>query len=504
MNFETLKTKLEAHPFFPSLLSVSDFLTEFGIENTTFQIDKEQYNSTKLPFPFIAYFPDNEGAFLLVQEIRDGQVSVSGKTLQNVNIDENDFLKFWTGIALYAEANEISGEQNFRPNKIKYMLKQSILPCCVIFALTICTLIFSLRDFFWPHLILLIFKIIGIVISILLLIQSINAESAIIKRICGVGKNRNCNSLITSKAAKITSWLNWSEIGFFYFLGSFFLFLIFPASIVILFWLNLLALPFTLFSLTYQYKKKTWCILCCIVQALIWSEFILLETTRYLNPHNFKFWKHDIFYYSPCFIAPVLLWSLLKPLLVKTALLKSIQRQLNHFKYNSDLFDQILKQKSFHIVNNDLFPVPIGIPDAEIEITIISNPFCGPCKEIHPFVMELLSFRNNIQVNIIFATNDEEDDQPTKVARHMIALNLSDDKSHAKKALDDWYTNNYNNYENWATKYPVTITDQVKKASAHQKKWCKTSEIDFTPTILINGYKLPEPYVFEDIKYLID
>jgi hypothetical protein len=42
------------------------------------------------------------------------------------------------------------------------------------------------------------------------------------------------------------------------------------------------------------------------------------------------------------------------------------------------------------------------------------------------------------------------------------------------------------------------------RLSEKQKEWCDMAEIAFTPTILVNGYKLPEPYRLDDPKYLIN
>lgn len=71
------------------------------------------------------------------------------------------------------------------------------------------------------------------------------------------------------------------------------------------------------------------------------------------------------------------------------------------------------------------------------------------------------------------------------------------------KALNDWYAQGAQNYEIWAQKYPITFNGEMNEVTKKQKTWCDMAEIAFTPTILVNGYKLPAPYLLEDIKYLI-
>lgn len=35
------------------------------------------------------------------------------------------------------------------------------------------------------------------------------------------------------------------------------------------------------------------------------------------------------------------------------------------------------------------------------------------------------------------------------------------------------------------------------------EKWCKETDIRFTPTIFINGYELPAAYDIEDLNYFL-
>jgi hypothetical protein len=73
--------------------------------------------------------------------------------------------------------------------------------------------------------------------------------------------------------------ISWSEIGLFYFVGGFISLLVAgeqAASILlILAWMNVAALPYTIFSIYYQWGvAKQWCILCLTTQVLLIAEFI--------------------------------------------------------------------------------------------------------------------------------------------------------------------------------------------------------------------------------------
>ena len=51
----TLADKLENHPEFPSLLAISDCLTDFAIPHEAYKIDKNDFDATNLEFPFVAH-----------------------------------------------------------------------------------------------------------------------------------------------------------------------------------------------------------------------------------------------------------------------------------------------------------------------------------------------------------------------------------------------------------------------------------------------------------------
>jgi len=204
-----------------------------------------------------------------------------------------------------------------------------------------------------------------------------------------------------------------------------------------------------------------------------------------------------------CFTIPALVWSLLKRPLTLAAQVLPLRRQLNLFKYDESLFQQSLSKQARFAVGKDLMPIILGNYDAEMIITIVSNPYCSPCAIAHLSLDELLKKRKDLQLRIVFISANEDDDARTKVARHIIALNMFKDTEIVKAALNDWYFQ-ITKYEDWIEKFPVEYNEEVAEATSRQKDWCEMAEIDYTPAILINGYKLPDPYRVEDLEFLIN
>ncbi len=97
---------------------------------------------------------------------------------------------------------------------------------------------------------LLLIKLTGCIITGLLLRFEIDKSNPLLKQFCTAGKNTNCSAVLNSKSAKLFNFISWSEIGFFYFAGSFIFLLLSPVTLSLpkghlstLAWLNLSLYP---------------------------------------------------------------------------------------------------------------------------------------------------------------------------------------------------------------------------------------------------------------------
>lgn len=497
----TVKNDLENHPDYPTLLALSDCLNNWKIPNNAFRVDKGNFKTGDLAYPFIAHLYDEGGRFILVHEAKDANIKYTDEKGLNQILTEEEFLRKWDGVVLYAEKEEGSGESNYRTALTKGWMDKLRIPFLLSVVLLGVFTTISFTELSIPYLAVLVIKLFGIAISVLLIMQSIDTGNPFIKNLCSLGKKNDCNTILKSDAANLTSWLSWTEVGLFYFVGSFTCLLFNPGSVSLLIWLSLACLPYTFYSIWYQFKIKNWCVLCCSIQVLLWTEALVLIFSYPVASVNFEIsqWILTVL----CFLWPIALWAVIKPLLLRSAQSKPLQQQLRKFKYNSDLFNQLLTNQPHYNVSSELMPIRLGNQNAETMITMISNPFCGPCATTHKFLENWLEMSEDIQLQIVFATANEDTELRTKVARHIAALGRLEDSEIVKEAMNNWYGQGSKNYEMWAEKYPIVLDSEISKVTERQKKWCIESDIQFTPTILINGYKLVEPYQLEDLKYLL-
>lgn len=497
--------ELEKHPDYPSLLAISDVLNNFGIVNSAFRVQAEQLSL--LPCPFIVHTRANGGDFLMVNKVDDNKIIVSSEKWDKHKIELSEFKRAFDGIVLTIEAladDAVSAK--------KFAITLSELKAPLAFTGLIAILIVGvishtnyLVNYTWQILLLTAFKTAGLITSILLLTQSIDSNNPLVQKLC-TGTNSDCKAILSSKAAQVFNGLSWSEVGFFYF-GCTWIALLFcghsTALLQVLAILNIASLPYTFYSIYHQARvAKQWCVLCCTVQALLWLEFIPSVTAfgESFTLPNYSEWS-TLFI---SFLLPIALWILIKPLFLKTQQVKPIKAQLRKFKYNSELFNSMLNNQPKYALPSEDWSIVLGNAEANTSVTMVTNPYCPPCSKTHKLLDELLEHRTDIQARIVFTANNTDEDIKTPVSRHLMALNQLNDKSIVKKALNDWYEQKQKDYKTWAKTYPVDLDESEFHKIDKQKAWCEMAEVTATPTLLLNGYRLPEYYQLPDLKYMLD
>jgi len=514
VNNSTVNETLQNHPDWPSLLSISDSLNKWKISNSAGKINSEDID--QLPLPFIAYTMERGNSLSIVTDVKEkeiGYYSANHNKLLRKNREE--FLKKWNGTYLIAEPNKNSGEENYKKHKRKFLIT-SLIPIALVAALIAFSFFLlqrtinnsdiirsnNLTGFYFQYCI----ELAGVIITSLLLGYEIDKNNPILKKVCtGIAKG-SCSAVLTSKQAKIFSWLSWSEVGFFYFSGALLLLLFagnnFLNAATIVSWLNILALPYTIFSVYYQWRiVKQWCVLCLGVQFLLLIGAANIFINLSLVPLSFlsiNFISKTLLFY----LLPVLFWFTLKPFVLRLQQSKNTKREYLRVKFNSEIFDTLLKKQK--TVNGfDDLGINLGNSAASNIIIKVCNPYCGPCAKAHPKIEELLEKNNNVKVKMIFTVANDKEDIRSLPVKHFLALNEKD-KAAAKKALDDWYLSEKKDYDSFAKKYPMNgeLLLQGDKIEA-MGKWCKETGIQFTPTFFVNGYQLPNVYDIEDLEYFL-
>jgi thiol-disulfide isomerase/thioredoxin len=303
--------------------------------------------------------------------------------------------------------------------------------------------------------------------------------------------------------------MGWGELGFFYFAATT-LFLLFPGIPFTnkLPWLAIastLAAPYIVFSIYYQWKiVKKWCPLCLAVQAVLTLELVWSIINFWANSPSslisspFPFPLARIGWAA---LLPIVVWYLLKPLLLTAKAAPGYNAAYKRLLYNPEIFNSLLRQQAAAPEGWQHLGINIGNPDATTTVIKVCNPYCGPCAKAHPILEDLLRHKKNIKVKVIFTATNNESDRTNKPVKHLLAIAAKENRHQTEQALDDWYMADKKDYDAFAIKYPMN--GELKEQEANldlMKKWCDEAEITATPTIFINGKRLPETYNINELK----
>ncbi|MCO5945873.1 vitamin K epoxide reductase family protein [Mucilaginibacter flavidus] len=503
-------TELEKHPDYPSLLAISDVLTAFDIDNAAYRVDAE--NIGTVPCPFIAHTNLNGGDFLTIEKITGDTVLASSDKWNRHTLGLDEFKKMFQGVVLTAEPSQAYKTTKSLTTVLSLIKNPAIAAVLLLILLGVLLHNGYFTDLTWQTVLLTLFKTAGLVTSVLLLVQSIDSNNPLVQKLCQASSKTNCNAILSSKAAKVFDGLSWSEVGFFYFAGTWLL-LLFGGGSALVWWvlavLNIVSLPYTVYSIYYQARvAKQWCVLCCTVQALLWLEFasIALRTLSFGEGRGEATISGlgELIPIFTCLLLPVILWMLLKPLLLSRQQLRPLKNQLRKFKYNTELFNNVLVAQPKYSTPDDEWSIVLGNVEASNIITMVTNPYCPPCAKMHASLDDLVNNNGNIQARIVFTANNTDKDIKTPISRHLMALNELPDKAIVKQALHDWYEQKQKNYEAWAKVYPVQLNEANFYKLDKQSDWVKMAEVTATPTMLLNGYRLPDLYQLPDLKYMLE
>ena len=525
VNAGTINETLQNHPDWPSLLCISDALNGWNVSNAAGKIAWTDID--QLPVPFMAYMYNPEHPIAVVTKVNEHTVEAYQNTFSKSTVFTREaFFEQWKGIYLIAEPDSGSGEANYRQQKRKQLLT-GLLPAgfialCLYIAIerlqlnTITSTIGLSKWAIWVQFFILLA---GVGISAMLLWYELDKNNPLLKQVCtGIAKG-NCSAILTGAQSKVFSWLSWSEVGFLYFAGGLLTLIFSPSlfsAINLLGWLHFMALPYTVFSIYYQWRvAKQWCVLCLGVQVLLVAGAINYVAGNFQS--NFTFIDEvNILNVLFCYAGPALLWYSIKPYLLQLQQAKTTKRQYLRLKFNTEIFETLLKKQKAVKLPTEEIGIKLGLHNAQHTLVKVCNPYCGPCSKAHPKIEELLHALPNLKANIIFTTPYNPALDAYHPVNHLLAIQeTAEDELVIKRALDEWYLPEKKDYELFKAKYPLNgeLSQQGGKIE-RMDKWCTEADIRATPTIFITApsesaegertlYQIPDAYSVEDLKYFL-
>lgn len=370
-----------------------------------------------------------------------------------------------------------------------------LLSLCTIFLYTvswqqILTNTFSLLSLF--------LNISGTYFCYLIIIKKLHVYNKYADKVCSLLKQQNCNNLLESEASNLGGIIGLGEAGLGYFLSNIFILFYFPQFIGYTVIINTCAIIFSFWSIWYQaLRAKQWCTLCLSVIATLWLIFIVNIYFVTIEELNFTV---DIVIVGLIYLLFIFGLNIL---LEKIILLKSkteTSYELNSIKANENVFQALLLDSLHYEVEKSTSSILFGNKESNIIVTVLTNPHCEPCANMHRKVEKLLSTNKNLCVQYIFSDFNTKLESSSKA---LISIYLSNDEKDVIPIFDEWFTSGKLHPSLFFKKYVKLDMKEnvVEEESKKHKDWKANTKLQATPTILVNGYLIPENYKIEDLKY---
>ena len=458
---------------------------------------------------------------MVVYKVEAGETEEAGKVHyfrngKKIIIPVSQFIKSWSSVILLAEPSPDSGEPDYHAHRKKDWLtiaQKSILAlaCILLLGITYLKNVYisptSPASPISPlgFTLLLFVNLLGIYICYLLVLKQLHIQSRYADKICTLFSQSDCNNVLESDAAKLWGIFGWSEIGMGYFTANMVILLFLPHLLPYLVIVNILALPFTVWSVWYQkVKARQWCSLCLIVQILLWVIFIINLIYGHIQLADFNCFNLNSTLYTLltlcCYAIPVFTLNLLLPKLSEGNQVEQLRQEINSIKSNEEAFRALLIQQPFYEVGLSDSRILFGNPDAKLKITILTNPFCNPCAKMHKRVEKLLQeTKGNVCIQYIFSSFNED---LSYANRYFNAIYIEKGKEAALQLYSDWFEKGKVLKESFFNDLQLNMTNSdIEVEFQKHESWKEKTQLRATPTILVNGYKLPENYKIEDLRY---
>lgn len=495
-----------AMPSSDTLLGISNILREnYETECVCLRIEKNDI--FKLDTPFIVQFSNSKNSLAVVTDVKPSRVSLVYRNRTFI-YSKVDLFASWNGVVLLAEPKETSREANYWQHFRIETLKTLRFP--VIIIATAALLAYfgktNLLDTGWRSISLLLTYLFGTVLSGLLLSQSVKKLDSFVERVCSSREKNGCSKILEGNASKIFGLIGWSEIGFVYFIGSFLTLLFVKQSIGILFFMSVSALPYTFWSIYYQWKiANQWCPFCVSVQVTLWVVFFLCLTSPYSLSMVVNI--HHAIHAIACFLVPALFLWLLMPFAKSHHELKQLTVRYKSLKFNEEIIASALKLNP-PVDISDASSIIFGNSDSTFAITVVTSLYCPHCVKANKHLKELLHlYGEKVSLQIVFkipnpsATTHRYE---KILIKHLIDVYKSYDLATAEAVYHQLYDKGINDYKKLIKLHPVSedipaVNQEIEK----QTKWLDKIAISGTPTVFVNGYRLPRWYDVSDLKYLL-
>ncbi len=499
---QTLEASLSNHPYYPSVFSVSDTLSD-RLKITNYAIDISNAGremAAQIPTPFMGLLKKDR-QFVIVNRIDDQNVEYFD-LVKNHKVKRFQFEEIWSGISLVAFPDEKSGlaaTLELKAQRVINFLLAGAIGVLLLFLLSYTVQTSGVLNM----LLLLGIKLAGLVVTISLLRNDYQRDSKLINSICKLG-NSDCEDVIKSQNSKLLGGaLSWAELGFGYFSGGILLILLNVAnyeSSLLLFALNVFAVLFSFYSVAFQlFVAKKACAVCLSTIALFWIEFFLIyDFFQLSSSFSFYLLSKSLIIFALPFVA----WQFIKFFYKRDMENSKYKQELYAMKYISEIHD-VVKKKLPDTTQSDSPGIVVQNNGDEHVITVITNPLCGPCTKTHYDLQAILAKDlPDTRIEVVFGISPQDKSSTAYfVSRFLLGVYLKHGRQQFINGIRQWYKLKTKTFEALEKALPLAIDNETADILLEKHvNWCDKYGINQTPTLIHNNYQAHAIFDLNDLR----
>lgn len=488
----------EEHPFRESMFGLSQIFKHYDVQCYGIRLN-EKSEITRLPMPCIMHFPND---FVLTTGVTEDKVDFWWNGNQ-MNLEKHAFFRQWTGEALLFDETGKAAEPDYAKHQRMQWMQSltSILPFLCFTALGFIHLLSTATlNICWLALPLSI-SILMCYITILLLREQMHLGSSVAEILCSSLSHGSCNNVLESNASKLMGYFSWSEIGLGFAAGSVLSMLLYSENIWALLVITACATPYTLWSVWYQWKiARSWCILCLIVQVLLWAQFLTLWIVSVWLDSLHSFDWTSMLQIGLLLLGCILIVHWGVGIITDAMQLPEWKHSYRRLKSNAKVFAAMQEsQKQLPTGPFAATAISFGRAGAPHVLTILTNPYCNPCALMHQRLKKVNT--SKVRIDYILSSFDVDREKTNKF---LIAAYQQLGRDRALAVFDAWFAGGRTQGNDFFATYHLDpeTPDVIEQHHLHQQ-WREKTGIHATPTLLFDGRRFPDEYKLEDLDDLL-
>jgi protein-disulfide isomerase len=183
--------------------------------------------------------------------------------------------------------------------------------------------------------------------------------------------------------------------------------------------------------------------------------------------------------------------------------LRKSESKSARIKNSPEVFSYLLHQQQRVHTPASEYNVVIGNPQASVQVSMATNLYCGPCKETHKKIAEIIRIHpDKVNFNLRFVQAQDESTRYVIAYWYRNIFKKPNESMNTEDLLSSWYE--LMDIDKFKAKYPASENaEPIDHMVAAHMEWVETAHVNQTPTFFVNGYKLPAAYNIDDLNILM-